>query len=367
MSAPHISRRAVATIDLAAIASNIRALRDRLRGETRLCAVVKADAYGHGAVPVGRVALAAGAEMLAVATPSEAEALRAGGIAARILVLGPLTPPDFARANDCGAEVVVWSERFASHIARSGAYVHVKLDTGMGRLGMRDPDAASRLVELLDTTAGVTVVGAMTHFATADEPDSAFARAQLSQFKRWAQPIKALNPGLVLHAANSAATLTMPDAHLDMVRVGLAQYGMDPLQRDASRWGLQPALKLTSYVAEVKDCRPGESVGYGRAFVAHRQTRIATVPIGYADGVRRALGGHGSVAIRGRCHPIVGRVSMDMLAVEVGSAFVNPGEEVELIGPTLTAEAMAAALATINYEITCGLSPRVARVYRDDS
>jgi alanine racemase len=367
MLPPHqTSRRAVARIDLAAIAANIAVLRNRLSAGTRLCAVVKADAYGHGAVPVGKVALAAGAEMLAVATASEAEVLRDGGIEARILVLGPLRPCDFARANGCGAEVVLWSEQFARHIAGSGARVHVKLDTGMGRLGVRDPHTASRLIEQLSAGTGVKVVGAMTHFATADELDSAFARAQLSQFKRWAQPMKALDPALILHAANSAATLTMPDSHLDMVRVGLAQYGMDPFQRDARQWDLRPALALSSYVAEVKDCLPGESVGYSRAFIAHRRTRIATVPIGYADGVRRALGGRGSVAIRDQRYPIVGRVSMDVLAVDVGRATVSPGDDVELIGPTLTAEAMAAVLETINYEITCGLSPRVARVYRND-
>jgi alanine racemase len=365
-SLQQISRRAVATIDLAAIRSNIQVLRDRLRTGTRLCAVVKADAYGHGAVPVGKVVLAAGAEMLAVATASEAQALRDGGIEARILVLGPLTPCDFARANGCGAEVVVWSERFARHVARSGATVHVKLDTGMGRLGARDPRTATRLIELLSDSARVDVIGAMTHFATADELDSGFAHAQLSRFKRWAQPLRALNPALILHAANSAAALSMPHTHLDMVRIGLAQYGMDPFQSDARRWGLRPALKLTSYVADVKDCLPGQSVGYGRAFVADRRTRVATVPIGYADGVRRALGGRGSVAIRGQAHPIAGQVSMDMLAVEVGNTDVNHGDEVELIGPTLPAEAMAAALATINYEITCGLSARVARVYRHD-
>jgi alanine racemase len=148
-----------------------------------------------------------------------------------------------------------------------------------------------------------------------------------------------------------------------MVRIGIAQYGMDPFQRDPGAWGLRPALRLTSYVAEVKPCFPGESVGYGRGFVADRRTRIATIPIGYADGVRRALGGRGCVAIRGSRHPIVGRVSMDMLAVDVGAAEIEPEDVVELIGPEVPAEAMASVLETINYEITCGLSPRVARVY----
>lgn len=359
----NISRRAVATVDLGAIAANVETLRSRLGPTTCLCAVVKADAYGHGALPVAGAALDAGAARLAVATVAEAEALRNGQIEAAILILGPLTGEELDRANACAAEVVVWSEGFARQVARAGGAVHVKLDTGMGRLGVADPVSGTNLLRFLAERRDVSIVGAMTHFATADEPESNFAAEQLARFLEWAEPLKAEHPALLLHAANSAAALALPESHLDMVRVGIALYGMDPFQRDANDWGLVPALRLTSYVADIKRCGAGESVGYGRKFIASRPTRIAIVPIGYADGVRRALGGRGRVAIGGQRHPIVGRVSMDMLAVDIGAAEVRGGETVEIVGPRVPAEESAAVLGTINYEITCSLSQRVARVY----
>ncbi|MBS1679750.1 MAG: alanine racemase [Actinobacteria bacterium] len=357
------SHRAVAAVDLGAIAANVRAVRARLRTGVFLCAVVKANAYGHGALPVGREALRAGADLLAVATVAEAELLREGGVGASILILGPLTPEELERANGCSAEVVVWSDAFARHVARTGGRVHVKLDTGMGRIGLRDPAAATRLVRFLANSGGVDLVGAMTHLATADQPGSSFAREQLARFKDWTDPLKEEEPGLLLHAANSAATLALPASRLDMVRVGIAIYGLDPFQNDPEDWGLAPALRLTSYVADIKACEPGDSVGYGQAFVARRSTRIATVPIGYADGVRRSLGGRGVVAIADQRHPIIGRVSMDMLAVDIGAAEVGLGDTVELIGPSVSVEEMAGRLDTINYEITCGLSQRVVRRY----
>ncbi len=359
--------RALATVDLAAIERNLRSIRARLDGAAGLCAVVKADAYGHGAQAVARVALRVGAELLAVATAAEATRLRAAGVAARVLVLGALTAEDLAQAIAAHAEVVAWRESFVRRLAGSGARVHVKLDSGMGRLGACDVPEATRVVELVRVDRSLALMGVMTHLATADEHGSPFMAEQLARFTRWARPLKAAQPALTMHAANSAATLAHPASHLDMVRVGLAQYGLDPFQRDPGRWGLTPALSLTSYVADVKPCRPGESVGYGRAFLAQHPTRVATVPIGYADGVRRALGGRGRVAIGDALHPIVGRVSMDMLAVEVGVHDVAPGDTVELIGSRLPAEAMAADLDTINYEITCGLSSRVTRRYVNDS
>ena len=238
--------------------------------------------------------------------------------------------------------------------------MHVKLDTGMGRLGTRDPDEASRVVQ----AAGDRIAGLMTHFATADEDDPAFLEEQLHRFERWI----ARHPGVPVHAANSAATLREPAARFDLVRCGIAVYGMDPFHRDPADHGLEPALELVSYVAEVKRARPGESAGYGRRFVAERETWLGTLPIGYGDGVRRALTNNADVLVDGRRVPLVGTVSMDNITVDLGDEPVPRGTEAVLIGARggerILAEEVAERLGTINYEVTCGISARVPREYR---
>jgi len=235
--------------------------------------------------------------------------------------------------------------------------VHVKLDTGMGRLGTRDPDEASRVV----AAAGDRLAGLMTHFATADEDDATFLDAQLDEFSRWI----ARHPGPIVHAANSAAALRRPDARFDMVRCGIAVYGMDPFHRDPADHGLEPALELVSYVAEVKRILPGQSAGYGRRFVAEHETWLGTIPIGYGDGVRRGLTNNASVLVDGRRVPLVGTVSMDNITVDLGPEPAAYGAEAVLIGTRgderILAEDVARALGTINYEITCGISARVPR------
>jgi alanine racemase len=229
----------------------------------------------------------------------------------------------------------------------------------MGRLGTRDPDEASRVVE----AAGDRIAGLMTHFATADEDDPEFLEAQLSRFQAWI----ARHPGVPAHAANSAATLGHAAARLDMVRCGIAIYGMDPFHRDPADHGLEPALELVSYVAEVKLARPGESAGYGRRFVAERETWLGTIPIGYGDGYRRGLTNDADVLVDGRRVPLVGTVSMDNITVDLGQP-VERGAEAVLIGARrgerILAEELAQRLGTINYEITCGISPRVPREHR---
>jgi alanine racemase len=246
--------------------------------------------------------------------------------------------------------------------------VHVKLDSGMGRLGTRDPAQATRVAELATGTDGVELAGLMTHFATADEPGDTFFGEQLARFRAWAEPLRAAHPGAVAHAANSAATLRDGASHFDLVRAGVAIYGLDPFQQDAAAQRLEPALELISSVAEVKACAAGESAGYGRRFVAERDTVLATVSIGYGDGLRRALTDDCDVRIGGRAFPLVGTVSMDNVTVDLGAdgAGVRRGEPVVLIGEGLPAEAMAARLDTINYEITCQITPRVPRAYHRD-
>jgi alanine racemase len=353
--------RAEARVDLGAIERNCARLARELRGGAALCAVVKADGYGHGAVPAGRAALAGGASGLAVAAAAEAAELRAAGIGAPVLVMGALSPEELDIALAADAEIVAWRPGWLREVLGArDARVHVKLDTGMGRLGTRDPAEADAAA----TEAGSRLVGLMTHFATADEPGDAFFGEQLERFRAWALPWKRRRPELVLHAANSAAALRDEAAHFDMVRCGIAVYGMDPFHEAPAARELEPALTLRSYVAEIKPCAAGESCGYGRRFVARQPTRIATVPIGYGDGVRRGLTNNARVVIGGESHPLVGTVSMDNVTVDVGlDSAVRPGDPATLIGEGIVAEDLARALGTINYEITCGITARVPRTY----
>jgi alanine racemase len=368
--------RAQASINLAAIERNCSRLRAELRAGGGLCAVVKADGYGHGAAQSARAALAGGAGWLAVACAGEARELREAGVAgAPILVMGALSLDELAEALAADADVVVWSERYVRAVAEAGGgRVHVKLDSGMGRLGTRDSGRASRVLALARDTRGVEPVGLMTHFATADElDDEGFFARQLDTFARWARGLKEQHPQLIVHAANSAAVLRSADSHFDMARCGIAVYGMDPFGADPAERALQPALALRSYVAEVKLCRAGESAGYGRRFTARRDTQLAVLPIGYGDGWRRGLSNNADVLVGGRRYPLVGTVSMDNVTVDLGGdagAQRLRGEPATLIGvdaeQRITAEDVARRLQTINYEVTCGLTARVGRVYHRD-
>jgi alanine racemase len=350
--------RAEARIDAGAIERNCA----RLAALAPLCAVVKADGYGHGAVTAARAAQRGGAVSLAVATAVEAAELRAAGIDGSILVMGALSPEELEIALAARADVVAWREAFVSGLHGEDIGVHVKLDTGMGRLGTRDPAEASRVAEAVKATPGLRLAGAMTHFATADD-DPEFMAEQLARFLPWADTLATTR-----HAANSAATLGNPAARLDLVRCGIAIYGMDPFHRDPADHGLEPALELVSYVAEVKRAHAGESAGYGRRFVAEHDTWLATIPIGYGDGFRRGLTGRFDVLVGGRRVPGVGTVSMDNITVDLGDTPVAVGTEAVLIGTRgderILAEDLAGALGTINYEITCGISARVPRSLR---
>jgi alanine racemase len=368
--------RVQAKVNVAAIARNCARLRTELRDDAALCAVVKANGYGHGAVQSARAALAGGASWLAVSSPHEAWELREGGLRdARLLVMGALSPVELEQALAADADVVVWDEAYLPLVqAAGGGRVHVKFDSGMGRLGTRDPVEASRVAEAARQTPGVHLAGVMTHFATADDlSDDGFFAGQLAAFTSWARALKERQPDLVVHAANSAAMLREESAQFDMVRCGIAIYGMDPFGRDPAARALEPALELSSYVAEVKPCAVGESAGYGRQFVAEHDTCIAVLPIGYGDGWRRGLSNNADVLIGGHRHPLVGTVSMDNITVDLGpdaSAARLRGERAILIGiqgnERITAEEVARRLDTINYEVTCALTPRVPRIYHRD-
>jgi alanine racemase len=328
-------RRSEITIDLAALRKNAARLVEAA-GRAELWAVVKADAYGHGAADCARVALEEGARALCVATAQEGAALRPAFPGARILVMGPLGEGEERIARDAGLEVAVSSPSFPE-----GLRVHLKFDTGMGRFGVSAEEAAAVDPE--------RVVGVMSHLATADEEDEAFVRRQTELFAA----VAARFPSAVKHLANSAATLRFPGARFDAVRCGVALYGLSPFGSDPAEQGLAPVLRWESYVAQAKIRKPGESTGYGRRFVAERETRIGLVPVGYADGFRRGLMGT-EVLVAGARRRVLGTVSMDSFAVELDAE--PEGAPVVVIGDGLLAEEHARVLGTINYELTCGIT-----------
>jgi alanine racemase len=370
--------RAVAEVNLAAIERTAARARARLRPGVALCAVVKANAYGHGAVPAARAALAGGATRLAVVTAPEAAELRRGGVQAPVLILGALSDEELELAVESDAAVVVWNAdlvRRAAATARARGKVvpvHVKLDSGLGRLGTRSRDEALATAELVVQAPELRLAGLMTHFATADG-DEQFVAAQLAAFTPVVQAVRQLPGGsdVVVHAAASAAILRFPEAQFDMVRAGIMLYGVDPMDVGPDSWELEPALALRSYVAAVKVARPGESTGYGRHFVAEHETLIATAPIGYGDGLPRALMNNCDVLIRGHRYPLVGAVSMDNITIDVGAGSdVEVGDPVTLIGADgaerQTAEDLARRIGTIGYEVLCWISARVPRAYHRD-
>lgn len=372
----------MARIDTGAINANVQHLRAQLSGGAELCAVVKADGYGHGIEQVAKAAVAGGATRLAVVTAPEAERLAGLALGLGVIVLAPTPDHELERAVASGAELTVFSPEqvaAASAVAeRLGVQLalHVKLDTGMGRFGARREDVARATLEAAAAAPAARPVAVWTHFATADERGDDYFPEQLARFTGFVEASKAAYPGLLAHAANSAALLRDPASHFDFARAGIAIYGLDPFGEDAAASGLVPALSLRSYVASVREVARGESVGYGRRFTAERDTLIATIPIGYGDGWPRILSNNCDVLIDGVRHPQRGTISMDSVMVELAgdsagsstnSSTVQLGTEVTLIGSQggeqITAEEVATRAQTINYEITCGLTPRTLREY----
>jgi alanine racemase len=376
--------RAVARIDLGALRANCERLRAEL-GETRLCAVVKADGYGHGAVACAGAAVAGGATTLAVAAAAEAAELAEAGIVATdptgatdgvpdLLTLGALTDSEVDVVLGAGSAISVWAPGFLEVVAARAralgrpARVHVKHDSGMGRLGTFDGEEVVRLARAVAADPDLELAGVWTHFATADEPDDdgGYFFEQLARFEPVAEAVHAEHPGVTVHAANSAAVFRSERSHFDMARCGVAIYGLDPFQLDPTAHGLAPVLSLRSHVAAVKRFPVGQSAGYGRRWRAPVDTWVGTVPLGYGDGVRRALTNDCDVLVEGRRYPLVGTVSMDNLTVDLGpETTVEPGAEAVLIGRQgegeIRAEEIAVRLDTINYEVTCAISPRVPR------
>lgn len=366
-----MSGRCRVEVDLAAVRANVAALRRQTSRAARLLAVVKADAYGHGAVPVAGAALEAGADGLGVFTPVEATALRAGGIGAPVLVLGRTDPADAALLASTGAAAAVFDAESAAALAAAArargrpVAVHIKVDTGMTRAGVGLRDAPAFL-DHIRGLGGLEIDGIFSHLAGADAADRTSAYDQYERFLDLLDGLAAVGRRPpTAHIANSAALIDCPEMALEMVRPGIAIYGLAASAHVSRAPRLTPALSWLAPVLHVRRVPAGAAVGYGGTFVAPRETTIAVLGVGYADGYRRALSNRGAVLLGGRRCAVAGRVSMDMIAVDVGDAPVAVGDEAVLIGrqggEEITADEMARLLETITYEITCGIATRVPR------
>ena len=364
------NRAAWAEINMGAIAHNCREIRSRIAKGAKLCAVVKADAYGHGAVAVARVALEEGADYLAVATLSEALKLRAAGFTTPLLILGLVEPESAREVVDgditqtvCRMDLV---EALSKEAVRQGktVKVHLTIETGMGRIGVHPKDAAETAKKIA-ALPNVELEGVFSHFALADIPDKTFTKNQVKLFQEACNAIEAVGIRIpIKHIAESAAILEIPDVHFDMVRAGIIQYGLWPSDEVTRPIDLRQCMKFCARIVYVKTIQPGESVGYGRKFIAERETRIATLPVGYADGYIRAYAG-GSVEVCGKRAPIAGRVCMDQFMIDITDIpEAQMGDVCTLFGSeTLPTDEVAGWANTINYEVVCLVSERVPRVY----
>ncbi len=359
-----------ALIDIAALAHNYAEV-IRRSGDRKVLAVVKAQAYGHGSVAVSRHLLQLGAQMFGVALVEEGRELRQAGIQTPILVMGAVFPEQADSIVESGLTPAIYSVSVAQALSKTAramkttVAVHVKIDTGMGRLGLT-PEKAGAFIEEVRSLPGIALEGLMTHFADADLEDKKFSSMQMDRFEHLVSSLAAGGIEIPLrHAANSAAILDYPRALFTMVRPGLMLYGYNPLGRGGDP-GLQPVLSLVSRIALLKKVPAATPISYGRTFTTRRESLIATVPIGYADGYSRGLSNRGEALVRGVRVPVAGRICMDMCMLDVTDVpAVNEGDTVVLIGKQgperITADDIAIHTGTIAYEVLCGISSRVPR------
>jgi alanine racemase len=358
-----------AEISLEAIKHNIAAIKKFLAQGVRFMAVVKANAYGHGAVAVARAAGEAGADYLGVANLKEALELREAGILSPILILteSPTSVADEVIQHGLTQTIYSFSEAKAlsdeAQKRHKPARIHVKIDTGMGRVGIAPSDAIAFMTKV-SSLPGLELEGVFTHFAKAEDPEDNFTKEQFEKFR---QIITRVPQVPLKHSANSAAALFHKETHLDMVRVGLMIYGLYP-QNARRLIELKPALSFKSRVTYLKRVPAGTPLSYGSTFVTPAETSIATIPVGYADGYSRRLSDRGQVVIRGKRFPVVGRVTMDLTLINVGDSKVEVGDEVALIGEQngqgISADEIASLEDTISYEVVCSIGKRVPRVYK---
>lgn len=364
-------RPTYAEIDQQAIRDNIRAIRERVGAGRKIMPAVKANAYGHGAVEVSRAVLEAGADALGVATVEEALELREAGIDAEILVLG-CVPPDAAgemARNKISATVC--DEPFAKALSsvacklNTTALAHIKVDTGMGRIGVA-PEYCESLTRTLFSLPNVKVEGVFTHFATSDAADGTFTKDQLKVFNTTTENLRRLGFNIPCrHTSNSGAIMAHPDSFFDMVRPGMMLYGFRPSPECPMTVPIRPVMTLKTRIAFLKDIQPGMSVSYGRLFTASKPTKVASLPIGYADGINRMMTNRGKMMVRGKLVPMIGRVCMDQCMLDVTEVpDVQVGDEVTIYGGTgeISIQSVADLLGTIPNEVACAVGKRVPRV-----
>jgi alanine racemase len=363
-------RATTAVIDLDAVSYNVSGIRKKIGKMRELMAVVKADGYGHGSVQVSMAALRSGANSLAVALPEEGQLLRAEGIDAPILVLGLIQPEESYKIIRSRLDQTLCSLELAEALdqeARKASVrvnVHIKIDTGMGRIGLCPEDVPSFLQKIRQFR-NLDVVGIFSHFSSADQADKSVSNKQIAVFDRVVREIELAGFRIPKkHMANSAAVLDLPLSYYDLVRPGIMIYGLYPSREVGRNVELRPAMTLKTRISFVKRSPPGTPISYGGAFVTHKETTVATLPVGYGDGYSRLLTEHGQVLIKGRRVPVIGRICMDMCMVDVSRiGGIKPGEEVILFGDNLPVDDVAEKIGTISYEIVCSVDKRVPRVY----
>lgn len=371
-------RSTYAIIDLNAVKQNVVNIKSRLPEGTKFCASVKADAYGHGSVMVSKAAIEAGADWLALAIPEEAAALRDEGVTAPIIILGPSNRWQWEMAAGLGLSMVITSEECVRNAAetadkfRKKMKLHLKADTGMNRVGIKTFGELERILDEIGKSELLELEGLMTHFAAADEADKTYTTMQNERFKEFITRVKKRGFAPLIHAANSGAAIDCPELSYDMVRVGIAMYGCYPSDEVDKSVKLKPVMSVYTKISHIKTLPAGEKLSYGCTFTTPREMRIATLPIGYADGFNRLMSNNGEVLICGKRAKVVGRVCMDQTLVDVTDIpGVDRGEEAVIIGrqgkDEITADEFAARCGTISYEILCAISPRVPRLYYENN
>ena len=368
-------QRLIAQIDLDAIENNVKQIKKQLDKGTKMLAVVKADAYGHGAVEVSKICLFNGADQLGIATCEEGCALREANIPVPILILGYTVESRLETVIENDLTQAVFSVEMAQKLSQTAvrmgktAKAHIKIDTGMGRIGFLPCEESLDVIDGIFKLPNLEITGIFTHFSTADEKDKTFTKTQFERFLYMTRGLEERgHTGLIRHCANSGAIIDMPELQLDMVRAGIILYGMLPSTEVGTQLDLIPAMSLKTHISYVKQVEADTPIGYGRTYYTDKPSKIATVPIGYADGYSRAFSNKARVIVNGEYANVVGNVCMDQIMLDVTHIKdIKMGDEVTVMGccgdKCVSAEELADIASTINYEIVCNVGKRVPRVY----
>lgn len=374
-----MNTRTWAEINLDSLKDNIKEIRKITSEKSKIMAIVKADAYGHGAVECSKVLLKNGANMLGVACCNEAMQLRNAGIDAPILILGASFEEEIEELILNNIAFSIFSYEFAKKVSEIGeklkknAIIHIKLDTGMSRIGyvtgVNDDEVVNEIVKISELPY-IEIEGIFSHFATADEKDSEYTELQFGRFNAVCEKLKTVGVNIpIRHIANSAAIMMYPNTHLDMVRAGVILYGLYPSDEvDKSRLKLKSVMSVKSRITHIKEICDNRGVSYGKTYITGGNTKIATVPVGYADGYTRLLGGKAKILVNGEPKDVIGRICMDQCMIDVTNVNnINVGDEVVIFGEeTVTADTLASWMGTINYEIVCMISKRIPRIFSEN-